>query len=157
MKALAPLTCPLLFGLLLVACSPRGGSGDADAIYNAGEQEAQLSPGVQPVRIGEGGTGFAACAGAGVVVNVAPQGETYLSLRAAPFAEASEVARLSNGTALLLCSHSLDQRWQGVVVPPVGGTAASCGVAAPVAAPRGYAGPCRSGWVSSAFVQARAG
>lgn len=151
MKAIAPVLC-----LLLVACSPQGASGDADAIYNAGEQEAQLSPGVQPVRIGEGGAAFAACASAGVVVNLSPAGETYLALRAAPFAEASEVARLTNGTALLLCSHSLDQHWQGVVVPPAGGVAADCGVGAPVANPRGYTGPCRSGWVSSAFVQTRA-
>jgi hypothetical protein len=152
MKTIAPVLC-----LLLLACSPRGTSGDADAIYNAGEQEAQLSPGMQPVRIGEGGTALPACAGAGVVVNLSPAGETYLSLRTAPFAEASEVARLGNGTALLLCSHSLDQRWQGVVVPPAGATTTDCGVGAPVAAPRGYAGPCKSGWVSSAFVQTRAG
>ncbi|WP_267389630.1 hypothetical protein [Sphingomonas sp. GC_Shp_3] len=152
MKALAPVLC-----LLLLTCSSRGSSGDADAIYNAGEQEAQLSPGVQPVRIGEGGAAFAACAGSGVVVNLSPTNESYLSLRAAPFTEASEVARLTNGTALLLCSHSLDQRWQGVVVPPAGGGAADCGVDAPIATARGYTGPCKSGWVSSAFVQARAG
>jgi len=143
--------------LLSIACSPRGGSGDADAIYNAGEQEAQLSSGVQPVRIGEGGPGFAACAAAGTVVNLSPQDQPYLPLRVAPFAEASEIGRLENGTALLLCSHSLDQRWQGVVVPPAGGAPADCGVSAPVASPRGYTGPCRSGWVSAAFVRARAG
>lgn len=152
MKYTAPALC-----LLLLACSPRGGAGEDDAIYNAGEQEAQLSPGVQPVRIGEGGPGFPACAATGTVINLSSPEQSYLPVRAAPFAEASEIARLDNGTALLLCARSLDQRWQGVVVPPAGGTAAGCGVAAPVAAPRGYDGPCRSGWVSSAFVQARAG
>jgi hypothetical protein len=43
------------------------------------------------------------------------------------------------------------------VVPTAGGSAADCGVGEPIAAPRGYTGPCKSGWVSSAFVQARAG
>lgn len=152
MRSIAPVLC-----LLLLACSRGGGIGNDDALFNAGEAVSPLSPGTRPVRIGEGGPAFAGCASTGRVVNVSPEGVTYLPVRAAPFLEADEVARLGEGAKLFVCTRSIDQRWQGVVVPPADTPDADCGVAAPVAAPRGYAGPCTSGWVSSAFVRLVAG
>jgi hypothetical protein len=149
MKSAAPALC-----LLLLACHPSSGTPDDTALYNGNQQAAELSPGVQAVRVGEGGAAFPACAASGTVIDLSPTGQAYLPLRDAPFAEGKELARLANGQALLLCTRSLDQRWQGVVVPEASG--ADCGVSAPVAAPQAYAGPCKSGWVSSAFVQVRA-
>ncbi|WP_404371976.1 hypothetical protein AB5I39_05050 [Sphingomonas sp. MMS24-J45] len=142
----------LAFLLLLAACSRESMAGDNDsALYQT--NAVALTPGVKPVRIGEGGAAFRACATGGQVVNLSPTGERYLALRAAPFAEADEVARLDEGTRLFLCTRSLDQRWQGVVVPPADAPDSDCGVTASLAAPRDYAGPCRSGWVLSAFVR----
>ncbi|KQS03515.1 hypothetical protein ASG11_03950 [Sphingomonas sp. Leaf357] len=148
MKVLIPALC-----LLLAACSQSVGMGnDDDALFNVGGEP--MMPGTRPVRIGEGGPAFAACANVARVVNISAEGETYLPVRAAPFLEASEVLRLPNDSRLLVCTRSIDQRWQGVVVPPASAPDTDCGVGAPVASPRAYAGPCVSGWVASAFVRA---
>lgn len=142
----------LAFLLLLSACSREGMAGDNDSeLYQT--NAVALTPGVKPVRIGEGGPAFRACASIGQVVNLSPSGERYLPLRAAPFAEADEVAQLNEGSTLYLCTRSLDQRWQGVVVPPADAPTSDCGVTASVAGPRAYTGPCRSGWVLSGFVR----
>ncbi|MEG3176285.1 hypothetical protein U1872_08600 [Sphingomonas sp. RB3P16] len=141
----------LLSSALLAGCS-REAAPDNDAeLYQA--NAATLTPGVQPVRIGEGGPAFRACASVGQVVNLSPSGERYLAVRAAPFAEADEVTRLPDGAKLYLCSRSLDQRWHGVVVAPADAPTTDCGVTVSVAAPQAYAGPCKSGWVSSGFVR----
>ena len=145
-------TSALALVLLLSACSRESMVADNDAsLYQT--NTVALTPGVKAVRIGEGGPAFRACASIGQVVNLSPTGERYLSLRAAPFAEADEVARLDDGGRLFLCTRSLDQRWQGVIVPPADAPDSDCGVAAALAAPRDYDGPCRSGWVLSAFVR----
>lgn len=142
---------PLLAVILLGGCSRRGGADDDAALYQA--NAAALTPGVQPVRVGEGGPAFRACASVGEIVNLSPAGETYLPVRAAPFAEADEVTRLNDGARVFLCTRSLDQRWQGVVVPPADSPGADCGVTASFASARAYPGPCKSGWVLSGFVR----
>jgi hypothetical protein len=147
-------SCALVLVLFLAAvagCSRRSAPDDDAALYQA--NTATLTPGVQPVRIGEGGPAFRGCASVGEVVNLSPAGEAYLPVRAAPFAEADEVARLNEGARIYLCTRSLDQRWQGVVVPPTGTPGADCGVTAAFASPRAYAGPCKSGWVLGGFVR----
>jgi len=151
----------LAAALLLPGCAQQSPAGN-NATASAGAVQP-LSPGTVPVRIGEAGAGLAACGTRGMVVNLSPGGVSYLPLRAAPFAEGQEVARLGNGAPLYLCTRSIDQKWQGVVVPPdpapADGSPADrspgtdCGVSAPVAAPAAYAGPCRSGWVASDFVR----
>ena len=139
--------------LLLVACAPRASVGNEDDDLSNVTSEP-MKPGTRPVQIGEGGPAFAACATVGRVVNISATGETYLPVRAAPFLEADEVSRLPNDTRLLVCTRSIDQRWQGVVVPPADAPGTDCGVSAPVASRRPYSGPCISGWVASAFVLA---
>jgi len=138
--------------LLLFACSKPSGLAEraADKDVNT---VAALSPGLAPVRIGEGGPGFAACGTIGTIINLSPTGEPYLPVRAAPFVEANEIARLANGARVIICTHSIDQKWQGVVFPPEQAPALDCGVSSPIARPRSYTGPCRSGWVSSYFIQ----
>lgn len=117
----------------------------------------------RPVTIGEDGPRLDACGAIGVVRGPGQGG--MLDLRAAPFAEAKRIAALPAGARVHVCTRSIDQRWLGVVVEPVptaaedqGANAAApasldCGVSSPVEAKRAYAGPCASGWVSSAFVQ----
>lgn len=150
MKRTATALC-----LLLAACSGGGGFGNDAGLYDT--NTTAPAPGIQAVQIGEGGSAFQACAGIGEVVNLSPAGEAYLPLRAAPFAEADEVARLGPGTRVFRCTRSLDQRWQGVVMPPVDAPATDCGVGSPIAAPRSYTGPCKSGWALTGFIRPIAG
>eukprot|EP01037_Dinobryon_pediforme_P028167 gene28167-31330_t len=143
----------LLCAAPLAGCSREAAPDDDAALYQS--NAATLTPGVQPVRVGEGGPAFRACASVGQVVNLSPAGERYLAVRTAPFAEADEVVRLGDGAKMYLCSRSLDQRWQGVVVPPADAPTSDCGVTTSLAGPRAYAGPCKSGWVLSGFYRVR--
>lgn len=138
--------------LLIAGCArPSGTDTDRNELYNAGV--ASLHPSAQPVTIGYNGPQAPACAARGRVVNLSAGGETTLAVRSAPFADADQTGALVDDAPLFLCSRSIDQRWQGVIVPPPEDAAADCGVAAPIAAARPYAGPCRSGWVLASFVQ----
>lgn len=119
------------------------------------------APLAQPVTIGEDGPRLDACGAVGQVIRTGQEG---LALRAAPFADAREVARLTEGTRVHVCTRSHDQKWLGVVVAPTlsesadtGAQAEDCGVTSPVESRRPYAGPCASGWIASAFVRLIAG
>ena len=108
-----------------------------------------------PVRIGELGANFDACGAAGTTRNLAA--EAALPVQAAPFESAEQVGQVASGTRFFVCSRSHDQRWLGIVYDPGGELAPTCGVSSPVTSRRNYDGPCRSGWVSSAFVKLIAG
>lgn len=161
MKSIVPaprlmhgLTSTLLACAVLTGCAPRDVPGNNTAI-DAGT--TALTPGARPVTVGEGGAGLNACIARGRVVNLAPNGQPYLVVRAAPFTEAMEIARLSKGAELFVCTRSIDQRWRGVVIPPLDNPGADCGVMTPVATVQPYDGPCRSGWIPSAFLELGAG
>ena len=108
-----------------------------------------------PVRVGELGPSFAACGAAGTTRNLAA-GET-LAVSAAPFDNATETGKVPAGSRFFVCSRSHDQRWLGIVYEPGGTLGQACGVSAPLPSRRDYEGPCRSGWVSAAFVKLVAG
>lgn len=146
----------LLLSLGLMGCAQRDVPGNDSAIDNGGGPTA-LTPGAQPVTVGEGGPGLAACIARGRIINLSPGGQPDLPVRAAPFTEAKEIARLNNGAMLFVCTRSIDQAWRGVVIPPADQPDADCGVRAPVATLQAYTGPCRSGWIPSAFVELGAG
>ncbi|BBD99429.1 hypothetical protein SAMIE_1029300 [Sphingobium amiense] len=117
------------------------------------------APVARPVTIGEDGPRLDAC---GALGQVARAGGNGLSLRAAPFADAKELARLGEGQRAWICTRSLDQKWLGVVVQPAPAEgnateAPDCGVSSPVDRRQPYDGPCPSGWVSSAYVRLIAG
>lgn len=117
--------------------------------------EAKLA---RPVTIGEDGPRFDACGAVGRAVRVGSRG---LPVRAAPFAEAKEIARMEEGARAYVCTRSLDQKWLGIVVPPVPAAVEGqamaevdlCGVIDPVDRKQPYDGPCLSGWVSSAAMR----
>ena len=142
--------------LLLSACS--GEAVPADAYRNQITAEraepGAVDPGEVPVRIGELGPNFAACAAAGTPRHVDASG---LPVRAAPFETADQTGRVAPGTSFFLCSRTLDQRWLGIVWEDGGALSPACGVSQPITDRRTYGGPCRSGWVPSAFVKAVAG
>ncbi|MFC4595383.1 MULTISPECIES: hypothetical protein [Sphingobium] len=101
----------------------------------------------RPVTIGEDGPRLDPCGAMGQAVRVGARG---LAIRAAPFAEAQEVARLAEGGRAYVCTRSLDQKWLGVVVED---TTRDCGLSEPAERKQSYEGPCLSGWVSSASMR----
>lgn len=144
---------------VLAACS-RGASIDdeladmakSDATHaTQGEEMPRYGASAQPVRVGEAGDRFPACGSTGQVTKL-DEGAA-LPVRDAPFESGKTVDQLANGDSLYVCTRSLDQKWLGVVYSEARALDPACGVSR-VGVDRGnYAGPCRSGWVSSAFVR----
>lgn len=116
---------------------------------------AAAAPAPRPVLIGTDGAGADACTGVGRVVGLNRRGDNYLSVRAAPGTAAQERDRLRFGQNLHVCDRNSDGRWLGVVYTR--DPRQNCNLAAPVASPRPYPGPCRSGWVSARYVADTAG
>jgi hypothetical protein len=106
-----------------------------------------LACGGEPVVVGRDGPDLDACLGAGVLVRDSV-------LFPAPQDRPEFQQALARGTEVFVCDGSADGAWSGVVLPD---GAADCGVSSPVAVPRPYAGPCRSGWVKSADIEIVAG
>lgn len=161
-NALAKQTFPaygmamrLLLPMLMLSLSACNGHDKpaADSPGTNVDTPTTLNPGAQPVTVGENGAGVAACIARGRVVNLSPGGQPYLPVRAAPFAEAIETARLTNGARVFVCSRSINQAWRGIIIPPADHPDADCGVTAPIASAQPYAGPCQSGWVANAFLE----
>lgn len=130
----------------------RSADAAADA---AGADAPPVIPGAVPVRVGELGPNFDACGHAATTRHLTAGQQ--LAVRAAPYESAAETGQVPAGTQFFICSRSHDQRWMGIVYDEGGTLAPACGVSSPVAGRRDYDGPCRSGWVSSAFVKLIAG
>lgn len=148
----------LLLALSLAAC----GEAVKDDHF-ANEIKADVSepepakPGTVPVRIGELGSNFNACNSAGTTRHLDQAAGETLPVRAAPFEAGDETGRVPAGSRFFICTRSHDQRWLGIVYTQAGDLSSDCGVSRPAASRRPYEGPCRSGWVSSAFVKQIAG
>lgn len=151
---------PALLLLPLAACDSRAPLDGENAAPAPSEATAppiasDVAPSARPVRIGEAGPNFAACATRGTVVNTG--GEPLLPVRVSPFADAETVgAGLAEGSRLIVCTQTIDQRWMGVIVPPADAPDSDCGVGVRVSSPRAYEGPCVAGWVNTAFVRSSA-
>ena len=110
---------------LLIASGP--------LLADAGEQVPMIS--------GDGPE-FDACAGVGRVATLDPD----LPVRERPDEYAREKDRLLPSTLVWLCENGED--WQGIVYPSGDyQDLGDCRVSSPVAAPKPYDGPCRSGRV----------
>jgi hypothetical protein len=146
-----------LFSLLALAGCGEAVKDDhfAQDVKAEREAAAPIVPGAVPVRVGELGPSFDACGAAGTTRNL--QAGEQLPVRAAPFEASAETGRVLPGARFFICARSHDQRWMGIVYEESGTLSAACGVSSPVAGRGNYAGPCRSGWVSSAFVKLIAG
>jgi hypothetical protein len=129
----------------------------ANGVTTAPSDPVASTPEAVPVRIGELGANFNACNAAGTTRNLDSAAGQRLQVRAAPFDAAAETGAIAADARFYICTRSHDQRWLGVVYEEAGSLAESCGVSRPVAARRNYDGPCRSGWVSAAFVKQIAG
>lgn len=118
----------------------------------------QSPPAVPPVAVRIGGQAeLDACASTGRVVGLKPEGDNFLSVRAAPDQHALETDRLKAGADIYLCGSARDDRWVGIVYQAGGTLGDGCGVTSPIAQEQDYAGACRSGWVSRQYVQLMAG
>ena len=149
----------LLLPLLLLASCGEAVKDDhfANDVEEARAEDPAVQPPAVPVRIGELGTNFNACNAAGTSRHLDPGSGERLQVREAPFDAAKETGAIPAGARFFICTRSLDQRWLGVVYEDAGTLSPACGVSRPVTSRRGYEGPCRSGWVSSAFVKQIAG
>ena len=145
----------LLLCLVLAACGEAAKVADRTAQDNEAAAESAVTPESRPVRIGEYGANFRACGQAGTTRSL-KAGET-LPVRFAPFENAAGTGTVASGARFFICSRSLDQKWFGIVFDEGGTLADRCGVSEPVTRRRDYDGPCRSGWVQSAFVKVIAG
>jgi hypothetical protein len=145
----------LLLGLALASCGEPAAVANRAAGDSADNGADTVTAAALPVRIGELGPNFAACSAAGTTRNLKP-GET-LPVRVAPFDNGAGSGSVAAGASFFICTRSLDQKWFGIVHDEGGTLAERCGVAEPVTGRRDYAGPCRSGWVQSAFVKVIAG
>ena len=149
-----------LLGLLaLGACS--GDALPADQFGNQVTAERSdtepMQRGAVPVRVGELGPNFAACSAAGTTRHLDAAAGEALPVRPAPFETTDESARIPAGARFFICSRTHDQRWLGIVYDESGTLSPACAVSRPITARRNYQGPCRSGWVPSAFVKVIAG
>ncbi len=129
----------------------------ANDVREARSEPVTAQPPAVPVRIGELGPNFNACNAAGTSRHLDAAAGERLQVRAAPFDTAAETGAIPAGARFFICARSHDQRWLGVVYDEAGALSPACGVSRPVTSRRGYEGPCRSGWISSAFVRQIAG
>jgi hypothetical protein len=148
---------PLLV-LLAAAC---GDSVKQDELRNtlstdeSGPDRAE--PGTLPVRVGELGPNFSACALVGTARRVDASTGEPLEVRAAPYDNASMSGTIPPDARFFICTRSLDQKWLGIVFDETGTLSPQCGVSRPLARRSNYDGPCRSGWVSAVLVKQIAG
>ena len=151
--------------LLLLLLLPLASCGEAvkDEHFAADNSQAErvepepVRPPALPVRVGELGPNFAACAAAGTTRNVEAAAGERLQVRSAPFETVAESGSVPAGARFFVCTRSHDQRWLGIVYDETGSLSPACGVSRPIPARRNYEGPCRSGWVSTALVKLVAG
>lgn len=138
--------------MTMILCTALAAGAPATAAFK--------TPAAMPVMIG-GEAELDACGTVGRVYRLKRDGDNFLSVRSAPSVAAPARARLRNGHLVWIC----DERpgWMGIVYDPdpakqrAGSVPLDCGVANPVARRAVYRGPCRSGWVSAAFVEVIAG
>lgn len=150
---IAQRALPLLLVLAVAGCGERVARNEAGGAttppYVRAESNSLLADATQPVRVGELGPGFSACAARGAIRE--RPGVTSVIVRAAPFEATREVDRLPAGAEFFVCARTHDQRWFGIVYDE-GGDGRRCGVDVAASRRRAYAGPCASGWVASAQV-----
>ena len=145
---------------LLPLCLAISGCDQSVSVGNIADNQAgaaseALVPEPMAVRIGELGPSLEACTTAGTTRGL--QGDETLPVRSAPFDTGVQTGAIRTGGRFFVCSRSIDQKWFGIVYDDAFALTPDCGVSEPIPRRRTYAGPCKSGWVSSPFVKVIAG
>lgn len=109
----------------------------------------------RPVTIGQDGWDMDACGASGVVHNLKPGGDNFLSVRSGPSSKSTEIDRLVSNQLVYLCETR--GRWIGIVYPPLNNPDIDCGTGSAIPNPETYRGPCRSGWAFDKFILLMAG
>jgi uncharacterized protein YraI len=94
-----------------------------------------------------------ACSSLGIVSGLV---SNKLAVRAGPGKAFIHIDSLSNGQNLYLCGLSKDKKWHSVIYMPNQSTP-DCGVSSPTKSRDAYSGPCKYGWVHSAWLKVIAG
>ncbi|HEX8216972.1 MAG TPA: hypothetical protein VF577_05865, partial [Allosphingosinicella sp.] len=136
---------------------PAGGGGSTTPAYERVAEDNEPDPGERPVTIGELGPNFPACYAMARFRDRIVAEDAAIPVRAAPFDQARQTARLAASAQFFICTRTHDQRWFAVVWDEAEGASRRCGVSQPVSARRDYSGPCRSGWIPSALVRLESG
>lgn len=106
--------------------------------------------------IGRDGPEMDACGGIASVFGRDSRGREALPVREHPDEYARKKDDLPPRTLVWLCD--ADGEWQGIVYPSGEfQELQDCRVSSPIAEPRAYAGPCKSGWVLANRLQLVAG
>ncbi|UZW62532.1 hypothetical protein [Lysobacter enzymogenes] len=111
-------------------------------------------PRAVPVEVG-GSEEWDACGSTGRVRGLKADGDGFLAVRAGPGADYAMLDKLGNGRLVYLCGSR--GRWTAVVYAPAGADASACGVSWAIAEVEVYRGPCKSGWVNTAWIEVVAG
>ncbi|WP_051547818.1 hypothetical protein [Lysobacter capsici] len=112
------------------------------------------APAAVPVRVG-GDEVLDACGSLAQVTGLKADGDGFLAVRAGPGAAYAMLDKLGNGREVYLCDSADGDRWLAIVYPTTPGM--KCEVGAPIARKQVYRGPCKAGWVRSAWVVVMAG
>ena len=154
MRPLVPLSAFAL-ALGLAGCGTSVPDGNASIDQNLANAADTVTPVPIPVRVGELGPNFQACNADGTSRHL--EAGQSLPVRSAPFDNAPQTGAVPADARFFVCNRSLDEKWFGIVYDGSGTLADSCGVSGPADTRHDYAGPCRSGWVESAYVKLIAG
>jgi hypothetical protein len=158
-------SCTLV--VLLSACGGADRSDDAAAPPQSSAAPAAAAPAAPapapsaapvestsaPVSVGGYGD-MDACGGYAQVRSPAGAPPGGVEVRQGPGSQYAVIDRLPEGTAFSSCDSAGD--WSGIVYPPPG-TETDCGVGSPIETRGPYSGPCRSGWIPSAYAELLAG
>jgi hypothetical protein len=107
--------------------------------------------GAVPVTVGANGPELDACSSSGRPKGLNPRGDNFLAVKAGPSLAAARTDRLRPGQPFFICGER--GGWTAIVYAPGENLPARCGVSWPAPRPKAYAGPCRSGWVFSRYVE----
>lgn len=111
----------------------------------------------RPVMYGLDGPDFDGCGGWGRVKGLNPDGDNFLSVRAAPTTQSSRLDKLKQGHEIWFCDSAKNGEWVGIVYKGEGQDGFECATGPNLDKPRPYPGPCRSGWVHKRYVELLAG
>lgn len=117
---------------------------------------AAAPPRAVPVEVG-GSEEWDACGALGEVRGLKAEGDGFLAVRAGPGADYAMLDQLGSGRQVYVCATR--GRWISIVYAAVNVNVgeAGCGVSSSIAQARTYRGPCKSGWVHSAWIEIVAG